>query len=381
MKIKVDKSEFEKAIAPIMGAVSGRNNTIPAVEGILLTTHGDTEVTLTSFDIEKGYRITISAKVVEPGSYIINGNRLKNIVNAMPNGELTVHIDTKMTVKISGGKSEFELSAMDGADFPTLPEFKSDLKFTVNQGTLLDMINRTKFAIAKSDERKALSGAFFEFKENELKIVACDGNRLAVREQKCEVTSVTDRKPEISFILPGKTIEEVTKILKKDEENVTITITRRNCVFECCGLLFFSRLIEGNYLEYNKFIPQNSKYVVEVDTNEFLESLYRAFLVTEDRALGQTKSFVKCNFSEGMLNISSVSVNGRVFDEITIEGMNGELEIGFSCKYLIDALSVCGTEKVICELNTPYTCMVIKPAEKSDNEDFLYLVLPVRMKG
>jgi DNA polymerase-3 subunit beta len=381
MKIKVDKSEFEKAITPIMGAVSGRNNTIPAVEGILLTTKGDDAVTLTTFDIEKGYRITIEAKVLEPGSYIINGSRLNNIVRAMPSGELTVYVDNKMTVKISGGRSEFELSAMDGADFPTLPEFKSEMKFTVNQGTLNDMISRVKFSIAQSDERKALSGAYFVFGEDDLKIVACDGNRLAVREQKCKVTSVTDKKPDISFILPGKTIEELSKILRKDDEDVTITVTRRNCVFECGGLLFFSRLIEGNYLEYNKFIPQSSKYVVEIETEKFIESLGRAFLVTEDKALGQTKSFVKCNFNDDALMISSVSVNGRVYDEISIEGMEGELEIGFSCKYLLEALRACGCEKVVCELNTPYTCMVIKPAVKNEAESFLYLVLPVRMKG
>ena len=98
MKIKVDKSDFEKAIAPIMGAVSGRNNTIPAIEGILLTTRGDNGVTLTSFDIEKGFRITIEAKVIEPGSYIINGTRLNNIVRAMPEGELRVTVDNKIMV-------------------------------------------------------------------------------------------------------------------------------------------------------------------------------------------------------------------------------------------------------------------------------------------
>lgn len=381
MKIKVDKSEFEKAITPIMGAVSGRNNTIPAIEGILLTTRGGDGVTLTSFDIEKGFRITIDAKVIEPGSYIINGTRLNNIVKAMPEGELTVYVDNKLTVKIMSGKSEFELSAMDGADFPTLPEFKSDIKFTVKQGALRDMIVRTSFAVAQSDERKALSGAYFVFAEDDLKIVACDGNRLAVREQRCKVTSVTDKKPEISFILPGKTLNELLKMLRSDEDDVTITVTRRNCVFESGGLLFFSRLIEGNYLEYGKFIPQSSKYVVEIETEVFIESLSRAFLVTEDKALGQTKSYVKCNFSEDALMISSVSVNGRVYDEISIEGMEGELEIGFSCRYLLEALRACGTEKVICELNTPFSCMVIKPAKKNEMEDFLYLVLPIRMKG
>ncbi len=380
MKIKVDKSDFLNAITPILGAVSSKNNTLPAVEGILITTNGDDACTLTTFDLEKGFRIKIDAKVLEPGSYIINGSRLAQIVKSMPEGELTVDVDRNMKVKISGGRSEFEVSAMEGADFPTLPEFRSDIKFTVKQGILRQMITRVSFAVAQNENRTALTGAYFVFNKDTMKIVACDGNRLAVRDQICKITSVTERAPEISFILPGKTLSELLKMLKSEDDDITVTVTRRNCVFESDGLLFFSRLIEGSYLDYTKFIPQSARLKVNIETEIFIESLERAALVSEDRALGQTKSYVKCTFSEGILMISSVSANGKVYDEIEAQGIDGELEIGFNCRYLLDALRACGTERVICELNTPLSCMVIKPAAKVETEDFLYLVLPIRMK-
>lgn len=379
MKIKVDKSVLTDAVTPIMGAVSNKN-TLAAVEGILITTNGNDGCTLTSFDLEKGFRIKIPATVIESGSYIINGSRFNQIIRTMPEGELIISVDNKLTVKIVGGKSEFELSAIEGADFPALPEFKSDIKFTVNQGVLRQMIVRTSFAVAQNENRAALNGAYFVFSEDNIRIVACDGNRLAVRDQKCKISSVTERKPEVSFILPGKTLTELLKLLKSEDDDITITVTRRNGVFEGDGLLFFSRLIDGEYLDYNRFIPAQSRIHAELDTETFIRSLERAFLVSEDRTLGQTKSYVKCNFSEGILKISSVSANGRVYDEINVDGVESELEIGFNCRYLLEALRACGSEKVVCEMNTPLSCMVIKPAEKQEEENYLYLVLPIRMK-
>ena len=379
MKIKVDKSVLTDAVTPIMGAVSNKN-TLAAVEGILITTNGDDGCTLTSFDLEKGFRIKIPATVIESGSYIINGSRFNQIIRTMPEGELIISVDNKLTVKIVGGKSEFELSAIEGADFPALPEFKSDIKFTVNQGVLRQMIVRTSFAVAQNENRAALNGAYFVFSEDKIRIVACDGNRLAVRDQKCKISSVTERKPEVSFILPGKTLTELLKLLKSEDDDITITVTRRNGVFEADGLLFFSRLIDGEYLDYNRFIPAQSRIHAELDTETFIRSLERAFLVSEDRTLGQTKSYVKCNFSEGILKISSVSANGRVYDEINVDGVESELEIGFNCRYLLEALRACGSEKVMCEMNTPLSCMVIKPAAKQEEENYLYLVLPIRMK-
>lgn len=379
MKVLVDKNILVDAVAPLMGAVSNKN-TLAAVEGILITTNGDDACTLTSFDLEKGFRVKIPAEVIVPGSYVINGGRFNQIIRTMPEGEMEVSVNSNNIVSIKSGHSEFELSAINGSDFPTLPEFRSEMKFTVNQGVLRSMILKTSFAVAQNENRAALNGAYFVFSENKLQIVACDGNRLAVREQICDVTSVTESKPEVSFILPGKTLGELLKMLKEEDNDIQITVTRRNAVFEAGGVLFFSRLIDGEYLDYNKFIPTSCKIVAELETETLIRSLERAFLVSEDRTLGQTKSYVKFSFTPEALQISSVSANGKVSDMLEVEGVKSSIEIGFNCRYLLDALRACDTEKVHCEMNTPLSCMVIKPCENNEDEDFLYLVLPIRMK-
>lgn len=379
MKVTFEKSVLSNAIAPIMGAVSNKN-TIAAVEGILITTSGDDGCVLTSFDLEKGFRTKVPAKVEESGSYIINGSRLNQIIRAMPDGEISISVDNHFTVKISGGKSEFELSALDGADFPSLPEFRSDIKFTINQEVFRQMILRTVFAVAHNETRAVLNGAYIVFSAEGIKIAACDGNRLALREQKCEIVSVSERQPEARFILPGKTLSELVKILKDAENTVTVSVTRRNAVFECGGLLFFSRIIEGEYLDYNKFIPTSSKVKCEIETERFIRSLERAFLVSEEKTSDNTKNYVKCTFEADMLKISSVSANGRVYDEIAVDGLDSEIQIGFDCLYLLEALRACGTEKILCGMNTPLSALVIRPYEEDETESFLYLVLPIRMK-
>ncbi len=382
MNITFEKSTICNAVAPLMGAVSNKN-TIAAIEGLLITTSGDNACVITSFDLEKGFRVKINAKVNESGSYIINGIRFNQIIRAMPEGDINISVDGRNTVKISGGKSEFELSALDGADFPSLPEFKSEIRFTINQEVFRQMIQRTAFAVAHNETRAILNGAYIVFSEEGIKIAACDGNRLAVREQKCEILSIGEKQPQASFILPGKTLSELVKILKDPGEMVTVSVTRRNAVFECGGLLFFSRIIEGEYLDYGKFIPTSSKIICKIETERLIKSLERAFLVSEEKTSDNTKNYVKCKFENDMLKISSVSASGRVYDEITIEtlekGTEDGIEIGFDCLYLLEALRATGTENIICGMNTPLSAMVIKPIEKT-NDDFLYLVLPIRMK-
>ncbi len=379
MNVIFDKNQLCDAVTPILGAVSNKN-TIASVECILITTNGDDACTLTSFDLEKGFRIRVPARVIEPGSYLINGQRLSQIIRTMPEGELAITVDHRLTVKIHAGKSEFELSAMEGSDFPTLPEFKSDLKFAINQNVLRQMITRTSFAVAQNESRAVLNGAYFTFTEDSVKIVACDGNRLAVRKQDCEIRGVGERRPDVSFILPGKTLTELLRLLKDDEKEIMITITRRNAVFETENILFFSRIIDGEYLDYKKFIPGTSRITAEINTEQLIKSLERAFLVSEDRTLGQTKSYVKFSFKPETLDITSVSANGRVFDQLPVEKVDDTIDIGFNCRYLLEALRACGTEKVKCEMNTPLSCMVIKPTAEEISENYLYLVLPIRMK-
>ncbi|MBR2459962.1 MAG: DNA polymerase III subunit beta [Clostridia bacterium] len=381
MNIVFDKSVLCEAVAPLMGAVSSKN-TLAAVEGILITTEGSGKCSLTSFDLDKGFYAEIDAKVEEEGSFIINGTKFNQIIRMLPEGDIRISVDNRFSAKITGGKSEFELNALGGEEFPSIPEFKGDYKFTLHQGVLRSMIADTVFAVAQNESKAVLNGCFFDINENTLKVVACDGNRLAVRAQVCEFVNESEggKALNIRFILPGKAITELQKNLKDNEDDVTVSVSRKNAVFEFEDYTFFTRLIEGEYLEYERFIPKESKIFVKIDTEQYIRSLERASLVSEDKSMGQARSYVKCSFCDDALKITSTSANGRSYDEIAVQKEGADIEIGFNCRFLLDALRACGTEEVMCALNTPLSCMVITPSEKQDDGDYLYLVLPIRMK-
>ena len=377
MIIVFDKATLCEAVAPLMGAVSTKN-TYAAVEGILITTEGPDKCSLTSFDLDKGFYAVIDAKVEEEGSFIINGTKFNQIIRMLPEGEVRLSVDNRFTAKIKGGRSEFELNALGGEEFPSIPEFKGEHRFTVSQGILRAMIADTNFAVAQNEGRAVLNGSFFSLVDDNIKVVACDGNRLAIREQKCDLGS--ENPVNVKFILPGKAVQEVLKNLKDNDDDVTVSVSRKNAVFAFDGYTFFTRLIEGEYLEYERFIPKESKIFVKIDTEQYIKSLERASLVSEDKSVGQARSYVRCNFTEDELKISSTSANGRAYDEVKIEKTGDDLEIGFSCKLLLDALRACGTEEVQLAMNTPLSCMVIRPVEEMPDTNYLYLVLPIRMK-
>ena len=362
-----------------MGAVSGKN-TIAAVEGILITTEGRDKCVLTSFDLEKGFRAVIDANVAEEGSFIINGSKFNQIIRSLPDGEIEISVDNKFAAKLKGGKSEFELNALGGEEFPSIPEFKGEYKFELPQPVLREMIADTVFAVAQNESRAALNGTFFCINGNNIKVVSCDGNRLAIRDRACELNNISGDALRIRFILPGKSVGELLKNLSDNDGTVTVFLSKKNAVFNINGLVFFSRLIEGEYLEYERFIPKESKICATVETESFLRSLERASLVSDDKTLGQAKSYVKCSFSEDILKISSTSANGKVYDELQIGKSGEDIAIGFNCRFLMDALRACGTEQIKCEMNTPLSCMVIRPTEDDAENNFLYLVLPIRMK-
>ncbi len=379
MKVIFQKSELIKALAPAMGSVSTKN-TITAIEGIMINTDKE-KCILYSYDLEKGVRIEVPAVISEEGSYIINANKLNQIIRLMPEGNITIEVDSKNIAKIYSGKAEFELHALPGSDFPNLPELSGDMGFSIKFEELKKMITKTSFAIAQNDHRPALNGAFFIIKDDRIKVVTCDGNRLAIRENTVEIENkFGEDKLDISFIIPGKTLNELIRIAPDEEEKITLLLTRKHIVFVMGDFIFFSRLIDNEYIDYQRFIPKSNKTFVTIDPEQFITCLERASLVTEDRTMGQTKSPVKCSYEGDLLKISSVSVSGRVYDEIQIEKEGEDLTIGYNCRYLLDALRGCDTDKIKISMSGPLMSTVLEPVDDSASERFLLLVLPVKMK-
>lgn len=381
MKAIFEKSILLDAILPALGSVSGKN-TIPAIEGINLNCSEEGVCVVTAYDLEKGYRTEISCDVVRAGNYIINAQKLCQIVKAMPSGFLTLDIDSNNIAKIISGKSEFEIYAMNGADFPQLPALRGDHGFVIKQSILRNMITKTQFAVAANDMRPELNGAFFKIEGTKLTVVSCDGSKMAIKEQITDLENKNDDQSELDmqFIIPAKTLIEIMKLLSDSDDTVSIRLTRKYVILFIGKVIFFSRLIENEYIDYNRFLPKAPKTFVKIDCEAFLGALERASLVTEDKTMGQAKSILRCNFEDGMLKISSVSVSGKVYDEIFTEKEGEDIMIGFNCRYLLDALRACDSEKLKLSLTSQLMGMTIQPAEESEDGTFTFLVLPVKIK-
>lgn len=388
MKITFDKELLVEALTPAMSAVSDRN-TIAAIEGILFTTDGEERVILSSYDLEKGYRTAITAEVQRAGSFIINAGKLFRMVRMMPENEVTIEVNEKMQAKISSGNSVFALSALPGGDFPSLPDLNGEGGVAIGQALLKRMIGQISHAIAVSDPRPVFCGAYFRLTPSKVRVVACDRNRLALREKDCALE--VENEKGVSFIVPGKTLMELQKMLSQDEEEqVVIAFGRKHVIFHMGDSLFFSRLIDGEYIDYLSVIPKGNEIKVTLDRKDLIESLERVSLVTDDKSVGQIRGYVKCVFEEGQLKVSSSSSVSSVNDEMDIEKEGADITIAFNCKYLLDALRAIGDEKVKISLSTPLMSILIEPAEKREEEAeeeekqdegrFLYMVCPVKMK-
>ena len=377
MKIIFEKNILNTVLNAAMSAVSTKN-IIPATSGILITTLNSEKVTITAYDLEKGITTTVPATVLEEGEYVINAIRLNQIIKTLPDAQVTIEVDDKCMTKITSGKSEFSMPALPGSDFPSTPTVDTGKELAVPQSVMRSMISRTIFAVAQTDQRPIYCGVYFEVKGSKIAAVSCDSFRLAYTEQECDIKKNEEALQDMSFIVPGKTLIELMKFLNDSEDMVVnIRIGGKHALFNVENFTFFTRLLEGQYIEYNRYIPKDNNIFVTVNTDELTDSLERAALITEEKA--QVRNFVKCNFNDNTLVITANAVSGNVYDEVAIEKTGDDLEIAFTCRYLLDALRVCNVENIKLSMSGPLRAMVIEPAN-DEKERFLFVTLPTRMK-
>ena len=368
MIVTFDKDILTAAVTPAMSAVSNKN-TITSIEGICITAEADGTCILNSFDLEKGIRCTVRGRVEEPGSYIINGQKLYQIIRFMP-GDIRIEVGENMRARISSGKSEFTINAMPGDEFPNTPALEGDWGFSMPQCELRDAMVKTLYAVAVNEPRPALNGIFFKISGNKLTLVSSDSFRLAVCEKEFGIeNSIGDGALDVAIIVPGKTAGELLKMLEDSTAPVSVCATSKHIIFKMENLCFFSRLIDAEYVNYEKFIPKTPATYATLPCAALRESLERASLVTEEKNPGQTKSSVKFTFDDQSLLVSAVSVNGAVNDEIPVEKTGPDLKIGFNCRYLLDALRACDTEYIKLALVSPLVSMVITADENKLTED------------
>ena len=371
IKFISNKATLLSLIIPALAATSTKS-TLPALEGLLFSLE-ENILTVCGYDLEKGVKTSSPVYPNEDGAVILNAQKISAIIRNFPDCEIRFEADEKNIVRISGAMSDFSIHGLAAEAFPNLPELGGDKSFTISQSLLKDIISCTHFAVAQTDARPILTGELFKIEGKKLTVVALDNYRLALRE---EENAVFGNKNDYSFVVPGKTLTEFSKLLFDIEEMVVIEFTNKYIIFKIKDIIFFSRLLEGEYLDYNRAIPKQNKTFVKLNTSDFINSASRASLLVDEKL----KTPLKCNFNGNILDISCSTQYGKVNDNIKIEKEGEDIEIGFNSRYLLDALHSCHDEFINIAMSTPLMSMVITPVKKKENSSYTYLVLPCRLK-
>ena len=382
MKIIFNRQQVNDTVPPLMCAVSTKS-TIKASEGILIEANADGSCVMTTFDLEKGMRIQMEAEVVEAGAAIIDAQKFVQTIRVMEGDTVMLTVNENMQACISSGKSNHKMTAIPAADYPSIPRLVTEDGFVIGQALLKKMLSKVMFAMGTNDQRPVLNGCYFHVTNDELLLVSCDSYKLA----RCTTKATPENKNEdgsalkFSFIIPNKTINELYKLLRDDErEDVRIYMSRKNIVFNIGDIIFFSRLIEGQYIDYDRIILKNHRIFATIDREKMIAALERASLVTEEKIARSVRSHVKLEFEDGILKVSAVSTHGSTYDEIEVEQEGDRILIAFNNRFLLDTLRASDAEKVRFSMTSALTSINIEPAEANEEEADLFMLLPVRMK-
>ena len=368
MKIICSKEKLLEGINIVQKAVSAKT-TLPILEGILI--EAGENVKLTSNDLEIGIECIIEADVREEGAIVLNARMFGEIIRKFPDAEVLIEVRENNNVVIECENSMFEIRGLDAEGFPALPTLEKKDGIKISQRMLKDMIRQTIFAVSTDENRPMLTGSLFEYKDGKFTIVSIDGYRLAMRcfepENENETVSA-ERK----FVIPGKTLNEIAKILQPVDDDIYIYAAGNQILFDMGNCIMTSRLLEGEYLNYMSIFPKDHETKVRVNTKDLLSCFERASLVITSE---ERRYPVSLDITEEKIVITANTEAGNVREELKIDMEGKRLEISFYHKFFIEALRAIDNETIDIYFTTSLGPCTIKPLQ---GNDFAYLILPIR---
>ncbi|MFZ3172603.1 MAG: DNA polymerase III subunit beta [Carboxydocellales bacterium] len=366
MKIYASRENLLYGVNIVQRAVATKNPQ-PILSGILLTAEGDA-LKFTATDLEMGIECTVPVTVVEPGSVVVTAKYLSEVVRKLPDIRIELEVNSSnYSTNIRYGESEISIHGLSPEDFPILPKLDREKTVVINGSMFRNMIRQVAIAASSDLSRPIFTGVLMDISGEQLTLVATDTHRLAYRRGKISSSHNIDN---LSVIIPGKTISEISKIAS-EESQVQLTFTENQLLFEIDNICLISRLINGQFPNYNQVIPQGYKTRIRIKSKEFLESMERASLITKEGS-----SVVKICVEELSINITSNSPDiGRVYEQLPIFLEGEQTNIAFNSRYLLDVLKVVDDEEVYLELTGSLSPGIVKPA---GNQNYIYLILPIR---
>lgn len=366
MKFTCEKALLVSAVSVTSRTVA-QKSPITCLEGILL--RAGVGVQLTGYNMETGITVGVDARVTEAGICVMPAKLFFDIIRKMPDDMIAITVDDKLQVSIRGGSSSFKITALDAEDYPELPDVSAQRGITLPQSAMRELIGGTIFSVSENQSRPIHTGCLIEVQDDSVTMVAVDSFRLARRTWHSEESIGREMK----FVVPAAGLREVEKILNDTDASMEFILGEKHILFEIGDATLVCRILEGDFIDWRRVVPANNQTKLVANVSELTAAIERVSLIVSEKI----KSPVRCVFSDNFADFRTMNTVGSAQDTCPIAGNGGELEIGFNCRYLLDALRAVPAEEVRLELQNGLSPIVFTPVD--EKKDFAYMVLPVRL--
>lgn len=362
MKIRAQRDVLLNSIQIVQNIITSKIS-LPILSHILIESQ-ETDLRLTATDLDMGISCVIPVEIQEPGAITLPAKRFADIIKELPDNDISISTKKNNLVFIETALCQFKIMGLTREEFPKLPEFKDKEVIRLEQVSLKQMLELTSFAVSWDETRYILNGILFKISKDNIRLVATDGKRLAIIEKKLKERIDKD----IQFIVPIKTIQELNRNLKEEAE-LSLILGDNQTLFSLNGIVIISRLIEGEFPDYQQVIPAPSENKFRVDRQQFLLAIRRAALLSIP-----DYQAVKLEVFKNKLVVSKSTPDiGESREEVPMEYQGKEMAIGFNPVYLIDVLKNLSLEQIEFELTDSEKPGVIR------TEGYVYIVLPMRL--
>ena len=377
MKFTINRPAFINQLNNVLRAISSKT-TIPILTGLKMVVT-DHSVILTGSDADITIESTLDASdssyglsIEEPGAIVLPARFFNEVIKKLPDKQATIEVFNGLQVRITSGPAEFTINGQDANNYPHLPEVESENTVELASDMLREVIDQTRIAVSKQESRPILTGIHVTLNNGILTAVATDSHRLAQR--KVELPETADR--DFDIVLPGASMTELAKMIADEKDGVKMQITENQALFIFGNTHFYSRLLEGNYPETSRLIPESSDTRLEITASDLLASIERASLLSHESRNNVVKLSV--NPENKIATVSGTSADvGNVEEEINADQIVGNpLEISFNPDYMRDALKSFGQTKILISFTTALRPFTLVPTEEKAN--FIQLITPVR---
>lgn len=367
MKITCTKELLSHAVQIVQKAVATKAQ-MPILTGIYMTA-ADNILELQATDYEIGVSCKIEAEVEEPGSVVLSGRYFQEVVRKLPGDRIEISSNNEdRTIKITSNFAQFNLLCLPAEEFPVLKPLAGDTVFQIRDNILRELIKKTVFACANDEARPIFTGGLLEVNNHDVTMVATNTHRLALKKD------MIDRfDGNIKMIIPAKILNELARVMVSDvPSNVTISCQRNQIGFAFDNVYILSRLIEGQFPDYNRVIPPNFATTVTINTDQFLDAVERVSLLARDGEY----NVIKLSFRNNSVIITSNNPDiGKAEENVNASIDGNELDIAFNAKYVTDILKNISSDQLTFSLNTPLSPASVKPL---DDPNYTYIITPVR---